>query len=76
MEVVMAAVATIATDLQAVAAEVVHGLEAVVVVVVAMGEAEVDTEVDTEVATVMAHPVEEVGVEAVAVEAVDGIDGL
>jgi hypothetical protein len=73
-EVVMEAVATTATDLQVVVAE--DGPEAVgvAVVVAAMGEAEVDTEV----VTVTAHPVEEVGVEAVAVavEVVDGIEGL
>jgi uncharacterized protein (DUF169 family) len=69
-------VATTATDLQAVGAVALG--EAEVDTEVAMGEVEVDTEVDTEVATevatVMVHPVEEGGAEAV--EAVGGIEGL
>jgi hypothetical protein len=65
-------VATTATDLQAVGAVALGEVE--VDTEVAMGEAEVDTEVDTEVATVMVHPVEEGGAEAV--EAVGGIEGL
>jgi hypothetical protein len=72
MEVVV--VATTATGLQAVGAVALGEAEVDMEVAMGEAEAEVDTEVDTEVATVMVHPVEE-GM-AVAVEAVDGIEGL